>query len=197
MNLLSEYFFLHHWLPTTVQENQAANWAVVNFNFQKGNQAFVSVPIRNIQFITTLERLSESYMMNDHLFCINKCLVRLLKQKVCKKQYTGKTVDKFRLRWNNYTEESDRKFLRDEEIKQKFLRDHFFRDDNHSFEEDLSILTPKKHTQQYIPLLVSHQSYQFNLSTKVCKHGCNIVTLFALFTFFINNVTCKAQIELY
>ena len=139
MNLLSEYFFLHQWLPTTVQENQAANWAVVNFNFQKGNQAFVSVPIRNIQFITTLERLSESYMMNDHLFCINKCLVRLLKQKVCKKQYTGKTVDKFRLRWNNYTEESDRKFLRDEEIKQKFLHDHFFRDDNHSFEEDLSI----------------------------------------------------------
>ena len=78
-------------------------------------------------------------MMNDHLFCINKCLVRLLKQKVCKKQYTGKTVDKFRLRWNNYTEESDRKFLRDEEIKQQFLHDHFFRDDNHSFDEDLSI----------------------------------------------------------
>ena len=37
--------------------------------------------------------------------------------KVCKKQYKGKTVDRFRLRWNNY-KESDRKFLRGEEIKQ-------------------------------------------------------------------------------
>ena len=43
------------------------------------------------------------------------------------------------LDYDGITEESDRKFLRDEEIKQKFLHDHFFRDDNHSFEEDLSI----------------------------------------------------------
>ena len=52
--------------------------------------------------------------------------------KVCKKQYTGKTVDRFRLRWNNY-KESDRKFLRGEEIKQKSLHEHFL------IEEDVSI----------------------------------------------------------
>ena len=57
---------------------------------------------------------------------------------VCKKQYAGKTVDRFRLRWNNY-KESDRKFLRGEEIKQKSLHDHFLSDGHQSFETDVSI----------------------------------------------------------
>ena len=47
-------------------------------------------------------------------------------------------IDRFSLRWNNY-KESYRKFLRDEEIKQKSLHDHFLRDCHHSFEEDVSI----------------------------------------------------------
>ena len=58
--------------------------------------------------------------------------------KVCKKQFAGKTVDRFRLRWNNY-KESDRKFLRGEEIKQKSLHDHFLSDGHQSFETDVSI----------------------------------------------------------
>ena len=58
--------------------------------------------------------------------------------KVCKKQYTEKTVDKFRLRWNKY-KESDRKFLRGEEIKQKSLHEHSLSDSHQSFEEDVSI----------------------------------------------------------
>ena len=37
----------------------------------------------------------------------------LLTCKVLKKQYIGKTVDRFGLRWNNY-KESNRKFLRGE-----------------------------------------------------------------------------------
>ena len=65
-------------------------------------------------------------------------LIYLLTCKVCKKQYTGKTVDRFRLRWNNY-KESDRKFLRGEEIKQKSLHEHFLSDSHQSFEEDVSI----------------------------------------------------------
>ena len=40
--------------------------------------------------------------------------------KVCRKQYTGKTVDKFRSQWNNY-KDTDRAFLRGKEIKQRFL----------------------------------------------------------------------------
>ena len=53
----------------------------------------------------------ETYKINHHLCCNDKCLAYLLTCKVCAKQYTGKTVDKFRLRWNNY-KDSDRAFLR-------------------------------------------------------------------------------------
>ena len=85
---------------------------------------------------------------------------------VCKKLYTGKTVDRLRLWWKNY-KESDRKFLRDEEIKQKSLHEHFLSNGYRSFEEDVNIRltesitgwqllkqqqppdsTPKKRTEQ-------------------------------------------------
>ena len=69
---------------------------------------------------------------------INIYLIYLLTCKVCGKQYTGKKVDKFRSRWNNY-KDSDRAFLRGEEIKQKFLHEHFLKDDHHGFEKDVSI----------------------------------------------------------
>ena len=39
----------------------------------------------------------ESFKTNHHLCCNDKCLIYLLTYKVCKKQYTGKTVDRFRL----------------------------------------------------------------------------------------------------
>ena len=58
--------------------------------------------------------------INHHLCCNDKCLTYLLTCKVCGKEYTGKTVNKFRSQWSNYTD-SDRSFLRGEEIKQKFL----------------------------------------------------------------------------
>ena len=34
---------------------------------------------------------------------------------------------------------SDRAFLRGEEIKQRFLGEHFLKDDHHGFEKDVSI----------------------------------------------------------
>ena len=67
---------------------------------------------------------AESYKINHHLCCNDKYLIYLLTCKVCKKQYTRKTADRFRLRWNDY-KESDRKFLRGEEIKRKSLHEHF------------------------------------------------------------------------
>ena len=51
----------------------------------------------------------ESFKINHHLCCNDKCLIYLLTPTVCKKQYIGKTVDIFRLRWNN-CKENDRKF---------------------------------------------------------------------------------------
>ena len=55
--------------------------------------------------------------------------------KVCEKQYTGKSVYRFRLRWDNY-KEGDRKFLKGEEIKQNLCMSTFC---HQSFEEDVSI----------------------------------------------------------
>ena len=83
-------------------------------------------------------RSEESFKINHHLYCNDKCLIYLLTCKVCNKQYTGKTADRFRLRWNNY-KESDRKFLRGEEIKQKSLHEHVLTDSLQSFEEDACI----------------------------------------------------------
>ena len=84
----------------------------------------------------------ESFKIHHHLCCNGKYLIYLLTCKVCKKQYTGKTPDRFRLRWNNYNE-SDRK-LRGEEIKQKSLHGHFLRDNHQRFEEDVSICLTDK-----------------------------------------------------
>ena len=66
----------------------------------------------------------QSFKVNYHFCCNEKCLVYLLTCKVCKKQYTGKTVDRFRSRWNNYNG-NNRKFLRGKEIKQKSFHVHF------------------------------------------------------------------------
>ena len=40
--------------------------------------------------------------MNYHFDCNNLCAVYLITCKVCKKQYTGSTVTKFRARFNQY-----------------------------------------------------------------------------------------------
>ena len=57
--------------------------------------------------------------------------------KVCNKKYTGQIVDRLRLGWSN-CKESDRKFLRVEDIRQKSLPEQFLRDRNQSF-DDVSI----------------------------------------------------------
>ena len=112
----------------------------------------------------------ESFKINHHLCCNDKCLIYLLTCKVCKKQYTGKTVDRFRLRWNNY-KESDRKFLRGEEIKQKSLHEHFL-SDSESFEEDVSICLIDKtdpsdpHKREYYWMRTLKTIAPFGLNTE-------------------------------
>ena len=87
---------------------------------------------QGVLFAKTLNELI--IKINQHLNCHYKCLIYLLVCKVCKKQYTGKTVAKFRLRCNNY-KQSDKKFLRGEEIKQKFLYQHFLKEGRSGFIE--------------------------------------------------------------
>ena len=50
----------------------------------------------------------EAFQINHELNFDDKCLIYLLKCKVCNKQYVGETVDAFHLRWKNY-KDNDRK----------------------------------------------------------------------------------------
>ena len=104
---------------------------------------------KNIEQTDTISSTvtDESFRINHHLCCNDKCPIYLLTRKVFRKQYTGKTVDKFRLRWNNYRE-NDRKAVRGEEVKQKFLHEHFLRADHQGFLQDVSITLIDK-TQPY------------------------------------------------
>ena len=112
----------------------------------------------------------ESYKINHHLCCNDKYLIYLLIRKVCKKRYTGKTVDRFRLRWNGY-KESDWKFLRGEEIKQKSLHEHFWSVSHQSF-EDVSIYLIDKtdpsdlHKREYYWMRTLKTIAPFGLNTE-------------------------------
>ena len=93
-----------------------------------------------IEEIDTLTRTitGESFKINHHLCCNDKCLGYLLTHKIWNKQKTAKRVDRFRL-WRNDCKECERKFFWGEEIKQKSLNEHFLRDGHQSFEEDVSL----------------------------------------------------------
>ena len=131
----------------------------------------------------------ESFKIN-HLCSNDKCFIYLLTCKVCKKQYTEKTVDRFRLRWNNYKESN--RFLKGEEIKQKSFYEHFLSDGGQGFEDVRSCLIdktdpskpPKREyhwmralktitpfglntEETYYVVRAFHQSYQFILLLKV------------------------------
>ena len=54
-------------------------------------------------------------------------------------QYVGKTVDDFRLRWNNY-KDNNRKYLRKESCMQQHLFEHFSSEGHNSFLDDVSII---------------------------------------------------------
>ena len=58
----------------------------------------------SIQVTGTFSSLvtKSAYKINHNFSCNSKCLIYLLSCKTCDKQYTGKTVDKFSSRWNNY-----------------------------------------------------------------------------------------------
>ena len=45
----------------------------------------------------TSTAIEESFKINHHLCCNDKCLIYLLTCEVCKKKYTGKAGDRFRL----------------------------------------------------------------------------------------------------
>ena len=76
-----------------------------------------------------------TYKINHNFDCYSKCLIYLLGFKTCGKQYTGKTVDKFRSRWNARKAASGKI----ETCKQQFLQNHFLQDDHHGFLADVEV----------------------------------------------------------
>ena len=58
--------------------------------------------------------------------CNSKFLVYLLSCKTCGKQYNGKTVDKFRSKWNNYKTYGKKASIGNiKSCKQQFVKNHF------------------------------------------------------------------------
>ena len=107
-------------------------------SYNSGNfQCQVCNNIKEIDTFTSTV-ISESFKLNHDLCCNDKFFIYPLTCKICKKKYTGKTVNRLTLYRNNY-KESDRKSVTGEEIQQKSFHQHFLKDDHHSSEEDVSI----------------------------------------------------------
>ena len=76
--------------------------------------------------------------MNHHFHCDSKCVIYLISCKVCDLQYVGSTVDRFRLRWNNY-KCSQRIASEGGTPKQNYFQRHFLRESHPGLLEDCEI----------------------------------------------------------
>ena len=81
----------------------------------------------------------KEYIFNHKFNCNDKCLIYLLTCKKCMLQYVGKTVDEFRLRWNNY-KMNDRNFVKGQTCMHQHLFEHFASEEHRSFLEDVTII---------------------------------------------------------
>ena len=64
----------------------------------------------------------ESFEINHHLNCDDRCIINLLTCKQLQKQYTWETTDDFRYTWSNY-KSNFRKF----DKKQSCMQEHLYR----------------------------------------------------------------------
>ena len=75
-----------------------------------------------------------SFFTNHNFNCNSKCLLYFLSCKTCGKQYTGKTVDKFKCRWNNYKTDARKAASGNiESCKQQYLQNRFLQHDHYEF----------------------------------------------------------------
>ena len=79
----------------------------------------------------------KEYKINHYFNCNEKCLICLLTCKIFLKQYVGQTVDKLRLRWNNYKSDN-RNHQRFESCMQEHLFEHSNEEGHQGFSEDVS-----------------------------------------------------------
>ena len=80
----------------------------------------------------------KEYKINRKFNCNDKCLIYLLTCNECMLQYAGKSVDEFRLRWNNY-KMNDRNFLKHQTCIQQHVFEHFESEVHSRFLEDVTI----------------------------------------------------------
>ena len=95
----------------------------------KGCQVYINVTESNT-FSRSVDK--KEYVINHSFNCNDKCIIYLLTCNKCKMQYVGKTVNDFRLRWNNY-KDNNRKYLRKESCIQQHLFEHFSSKGHNSF----------------------------------------------------------------
>ena len=109
------------------------------------------------------------YKINHCLNCNEKCLIYLLRCKICGLQYVGSTTDRFRLRLNNY-KANDRKAQRGEEHMQLELFQHFLSEGHNGFLQDCSITLINK-TDGSDP--TRREEYWGTVLTTVVLYGLN------------------------
>ena len=80
----------------------------------------------------------EVYKINHHFDCDDKCVIYLVSCKVFGLQYVGSTVDRFRLRWNNYRY-SQRIASEGATLKQNYFHQHFLSEKHHGLLHDCEI----------------------------------------------------------
>ena len=98
--------------------------------------------LTNIQVTETFSSFvtKSPYKINHNFNCNSKYLIYLLSCKTCGKQYSGKTVDNVRSRWNNYKTDARKAASGNiESCKQQFLQNYFLRDNHHGFLEDFKV----------------------------------------------------------
>ena len=78
--------------------------------------------------------------MNENFNCNSKCLIYLLNCKTYGKQCTGKAVDRFNSKWNNY--ETDARKLANgntKSYKQQFIQNYIFQNSHTGFLVDVEV----------------------------------------------------------
>ena len=96
---------------------------------------------KNVQECDTFSSFvtKESFKINHHFDCNNKCLIYLMSCKVCGKQYVGSTTERFIFLWNIY-KDNQGKANRGEDHTQKYFHEHFLSHDYTGLINDTEII---------------------------------------------------------
>ena len=81
----------------------------------------------------------EVYKINFHFHCNSECTVYLLTCMICRKQYVGPTITKFRLRFNQYKFNIKLYGKGRRNFKQEKFTKHFYSENHNSTHQDINV----------------------------------------------------------